>query len=184
MQDRKPWYKSVTIWGVIASGMAHLASLFGLEFTDPQIQLIAEKGPAIAGIAADFIAAWGRTRASKGIAASRKGAAAILVIAALPIVLAVGGCAERARAILDRADKLAEPEVDAAFETIVERGCRAPIDVLNRQRARGPHVGRAMYYLCPDVRGIVNGIREDFADPEIMFPEADDGLPGPDAGSQ
>lgn len=71
MTDTKPWYASVTIWGVIVSLLASVLSLFDLPL-DAQLQSdLRDWLLAAATLAGGAIALWGRLRASRRILSQR-----------------------------------------------------------------------------------------------------------------
>lgn len=65
MTESKTWWRSATIWGALASMLAHLLSFLGYQLAESETQWVAENAPALAGMIADMIAIGGRVRARK-----------------------------------------------------------------------------------------------------------------------
>jgi hypothetical protein len=62
MTDGKPWYTSITIWGLIITGLATLGSVLGYEIGDPS-----GFATEIVQFVGGGIALYGRIRAVKKI---------------------------------------------------------------------------------------------------------------------
>ena len=71
MNDTKPWYTSVTIWGAVVSLLAAVLSAFKVRL-DPQLQAdLRDWLLAAATLAGGGAALWGRLRASRRILTPR-----------------------------------------------------------------------------------------------------------------
>ena len=78
--------------------------------------------------------------------------AAGLVLAALLLA----GCLPSAGiARFQAAEAIAENEIDAVVAFAVDRLCQMKLDIMARAAARDSDMARAMYYACPELRGLV-----------------------------
>jgi hypothetical protein len=70
--------------------------------------------------------------------------------------LLLGGCLPSAGiARFQAAEAIAENEIDAVVAFAVDRLCQLKLDIMARAAARNSDMARAMYYACPELKGLV-----------------------------
>ncbi len=52
-------------------------------------------------------------------------------------------------------EAIAENEIDAVVAFAVDRLCQLKLDIMARAAARNSDMARAMYYACPELKGLV-----------------------------
>jgi hypothetical protein len=75
---------------------------------------------------------------------------------AITCILLLTGCLPSAGiARFKAAEAIAENEIDAMVAFAVDRLCQMKLDIMARAAARNPDMARAMYYACPELKGLV-----------------------------
>jgi hypothetical protein len=70
--------------------------------------------------------------------------------------LLLGGCLPSAGiARFKAAEAVAESEIDTVVAFAVDRLCELKLDIMARAAARNSDMARAMYYACPELKGLV-----------------------------